>query len=139
MLFPSFLFTAFGAVSMQFYIFLHSLSSTNSAFGVLDLTVRSLVASFWIYPSHFFMYYLTRSPGSVGVTTVELPGGSPSEFDFRRSTDDGVRTKVSTAALRARRAPYLFAYGLISFWLRLTRSPRSVGVSRAEFPLGLPA
>jgi len=108
-LFPSFLFTALGAVSIQFCTCLHSFSSTNSVFGVLDLPVRGLVATFWIYPSHFFMYYLTRSPGSVGITTVELPEGSPSEFDFRRSTDDGVRTKVSTAALRARRAPYLFA------------------------------
>ena len=105
MLFPSFLFTAFGAVSMQFYIFLHSLSSTNSAFGVLDLTVRGLVASFSIYSSHFFMYYLTRSPGSVGVTTVELPGGSPSESDFPRNTDVEVR-KYGSFSRPARILPF---------------------------------
>ena len=111
-MFPSFLFTALGAVSRQFYIFLHSLSSTNSAFGVLDLTVRGLVASFSIYSSHFFMYYLTRSPGSVGVTTVELPGGSPSEFDFRPSTDDEVR-KYGSSARSGRTPPFRLSSDLV--------------------------
>ena len=82
--------------------------STNSDFVVLDLTGRGPVASLWIYPSHFFMYFLMRSPGSVGVTQGERPGGPPSEFDSRRSLDDEVR-KYRTAALRARRALYIFA------------------------------
>ena len=54
------------------------------------------------------MYFLMRSPGSVGVTQGERPGGPPSEFDSRRSLDDEVR-KYRTAALRARRALYIFA------------------------------
>ena len=102
------LVAARGAVPRQFEPFLLSLYSTTSDFVVLDLTVRGLVASLWIYPLHFFMYYLMRSPGSVGVTQGELPGGPPSEFDSRRSIDDDVR-KYRTVALRARRALYIFA------------------------------
>ena len=97
-----------GPVPKQLEPFLLSLYSTNSDFVVLDLTVRGQVASHWIYPSHFFMYYLMRSPGYVGITQGELPGGPPSEFDSRRSIDDDVR-KYRTVALRARRALYIFA------------------------------
>ena len=96
------------AVSRQFELFLLSLYSTNSDFVVLDLTVKGLVALLWIYSSHFFMYYLMRSAGFVGVAQGELPGGPPSEFDSRRSIDDDVR-KYRTVALRARRALYIFA------------------------------
>ena len=77
------LVAARGAVSRQFDPFLLSLYSTTSDFVVLDLTVRGLVASLWIYPLHFFMYYLRRLPGSVGVTQRELPGGPPSAFELR--------------------------------------------------------
>ena len=77
------LVAARGAVLRQFELFMLSLYSTTSDFVVLDLTVRGLVASLWIYPLHFFMYYLRRLPGSVGVTQRELPGGPPSAFELR--------------------------------------------------------
>ena len=73
-----------GAVPRQFDPFsLLSLYSATSDFVILDLTARGLVASLWLYPLHFSVYYLMRSPGSIGATQGEFPGGTPSEFDSR--------------------------------------------------------
>ena len=70
------LVAARGAVPRQYTLY-----SATSDFVILDLTVRGLVASLWLYPLHFSMDHLMRSPGSIGATQGELPGGTLSECD----------------------------------------------------------
>ena len=56
-------------------VFARGAISTHALIGKLSFSSSNYVFVVLIYPSHSFMCCLTRSPGSVGVSTVEFPSG----------------------------------------------------------------